>query len=169
MYNLTPEPSPTQSARLMQGNTADFENISLGKKAGDDPMSPVSDSMKSDSTIKARPVSYQEDYAAVPSPAVLMSCTPEFAPTRDHTIIHDGGSQGGNRSPLPIILINDDAEDISGPGRRAVSENTNNLPYPPLVNIGREAGAGDINEMAVFEPREAGNLAGRYYNVGRAV
>ena len=169
-YKLNPKPSPTQSTKLLQSIPADFENTSLDKKAvrEPDPVSPVSDSIKSDSTIKARPISYQEDYSAIPSPAVLMSSTAEFTPTRDNTVLHHRESDRRRQSPPPIIMINDDVNDAMH-GERVVSENTNYLPYPPLVNIGREAGAGDINEMAVFEPREAGNLAGRYYNVGRAV
>ena len=61
-------------------------------------------------------------------------------------------------------MINDDAHDYED-GRKVVFENTNDHPYP-LANVGYEAGVGDLNEMEVFEPREAALVGGRYYNTG---
>jgi len=162
--SLTPEPSPTQATRLLQSNPADFESISLSHQAGvGGPVSPVSDDVKSDTTIKARPISYQEDYNTITSPANQLSSVPGQSPARDNTVIHHGEYGRGRQGP--IIMINDDTHDSEASARRVFSEKMNEYPYP-MVNIGREAGAGDINEMEVFEPREAGLVGGRYYNTG---
>ncbi len=163
--SLTPEPSPTQSSRLLPSNAADFENINLRDRTpAGEPVSPVSDAVKSDTTIKARPVSYQEDYnATTTEPASRPAPAPDLRPMRNETTIHHSGHQRGQG---PIIMINDDTSDTAG--NRVVSENTNNHPYP-LVNVGLEAGVGDINEIEVFEPREAAMMGGRYYNTGRAL
>lgn len=165
VQSLTPDPSPTQSARMLPGSPADFENITLDSKQHHvDPVSPVSDDVKSDTTIKARPVSYQEDYTSLQAPAPLLGPAPELSPARNETVIYHGGSGYDGQRRGQIILINDDAHDTEE-GKRTVSENTNNHPYP-LVNVGYEAGVGDIDEMEVFEPREAGFVGGRYYNTG---
>ena len=164
---LTPEPSPTQSTRLLPArNPADFQDISLDNKQHHvDPISPISDDVKSDKTIKARPVSYQEDYTGITSPEATLRI-----PNREDTVVHHEEGRTG-----PIIMINDDAHDTQD-GRRtmmSVSENmsTNtNTNYHhasyPLVNVGYEAGVGDIDEMEAFEPREAESVGGRYYNTG---
>ena len=155
LRDLTPDPSPTQSAGLLPRSPAGFDDITLdSKRHAGDPTSPVSDDVKSDTTIKARPVSYQEDFTTVVPPATLLS------PNREDTVVHHNyQSRTG-----PIIMINDDAHDTEE-GRISASENTNNHPYP-LVNVGYEAGVGYINEMEVFEPREASLVGGRYYNTG---
>ena len=173
--HLTPDPSPTQSTTLLPaGNPADFQDISFDNKQHHvDPISPISDDVKSDTTIKARPVSYQEDYTTLQAPTPLRSPAPEPGPARNETVIHHGAGGHDGQRRGPIIMINDDAHDTED-GRRTMSVSkdmsttTNYHPSYPLVKVGYEAGVGDIDEMEVFEPREAGFVGGRYFNTGGA-
>ena len=196
--DLTPEPSPTQTTRLMYDNTADLETINLNDHTASpqDPISPT-ESERSDTTIKAlrppasnRPISYQEDIA--PSTIKTLENVvrtglrgsadlDQIARQNDHERrLSDDRLQQVNDSPTrhgngtPIIMINDDLSDqvardvqqsVTGI-RRVRSQNSNELPL--LVNVGREAGAGDLNEIPCWEMGEEGRVGGRYWNAGRS-
>ena len=194
---LTPEPSPTQATRLMCENTAALETINLNdhNPSPQDPISPI-ESERSDTTIKAlrppasnRPISYQEDIA--PSTIKTLETVvrtglrgsadlDQIACQNDHERrISDDKLQYFNDSPTrhgngtPIIMINDDLCDRIAHGvqqsvtgiRRVRSQNSNERPL--LVNVGRVAGAGDLNEIPGWEMGEEGRVGGRYWNAGR--
>jgi hypothetical protein len=147
--------------------------------------------VKSDTTVKPTTaadggVEYEEDHSALPSPPIGIAIplppptqphtpTSTATPARGDTVLHhyhQDQHQNEPRTPTtprpPIIMINDDTDD---PVNSSNVQLRNRAQTPidylgPLINIGNEAGAGDINDIQVFEPREAGNLGGRYWSVG---